>query len=169
MANALPPNIRGKSCLAVLDKPSHMDVICGRGSTSFNNPGNKAFRQSIANNLEKYSSSSDKRDKSMIVTAIANKFYFNEDEPCRFIRFCNSRKLWYELSYDQVRQKVGQTIRDTLVQQDSKRLSKKKHYRTLRESTRQCISAKANAVFQRVSQPLPRNLMSMFIILNLTT
>ena len=144
MTNALPHNLRGKIFLPERYQPSASDVICGRGTASFYHPGNQAFRQAIAESLKMYGATSDKRDKSMIVSAIVNKFCFNEDTPSRFIRFCDSEKLWYEISYDQVRQKVGQTLRETLVQQDPQILSRKKHCRAFRSSIKRCTRTNAN-------------------------
>ena len=143
MTKALPHNLRDKCFLPEHYEPSAIDVICARGTRSFYHGGNKSFRRSIADNVQMYGASRDKREKSMIVSSIANKFYFNEDERerCRFVRFCHTEKLWYEISYDQVRQKVGQTMRDTMLQQDSQRLSWKKQCRARRECTRRCISA----------------------------
>ncbi|KAI2500756.1 adenylyl/guanylyl cyclase [Fragilaria crotonensis] len=150
MTSALPHNLIGNSFLPDHYQPSALDVICARGIKSFYHSGNLDFRKSIADNLEKYGAASDKRDKSMIVSAITNKLYFNEESPRKFIRFCDSTKLWYEISYDQVRQKVGQTIRDALVHQNPQRRLRKKHRRARRASTiRRCVPRNANS---RVSQ-----------------
>ena len=150
MTNTLPHKVRGKSFLPEHYQPSASDVICGRGTTSFYHSGNQTFRKSIADNVQNYSSTSDKRAKSMIVSAIANKFYFNGDKPCKFVRFCDATKRWHEISYEQVRQKVGQTIREALVQQNPQRLPRKKHYRVLRSSTRRCMPTNVNSCFSQI-------------------
>ena len=150
MTKPSPHNLRGNIFLPEHYQPSASDVICGRGTASFYHSGNQTFRKSIADNVEKYSATSDKRDKSMIVSAIANNFYFNSDKPCRFIRFCDSTKHWYEISYEQVRQKVGQTMREALVQQNPQRLSRKKHCRVLRSSTRRYIPTNVNSCFSQI-------------------
>ena len=113
-------------------QPSHVDVICGRGKSSFTHSGNVNFRASIVSNLKGYTATKNKVDKSAIVAVIADKFLCEGGVASKFIRFCDQEKRWYEISYELVRQKVGQYLRDAITQNDARKLFRKKLIRSIR-------------------------------------
>jgi hypothetical protein len=116
-------------------QPSAVDVICGRGKSSFYHSGNTTFRACIAQNLDRYTAASNKLSKSMIVSDIAHHFLLDGERPSsKFVRYCDTAKRYYEIPYDMVREKVGQTLRDAVIQQDHRRLSQKKRRRALRNA-----------------------------------
>ena len=96
------------------------DVICGRRGTRLHHSGNKDFRKSIVNSLKLYTAASSRRDKSIVVSDIANKLLFNGNESLRFIQFCSEELRWFELPYETVRLKVGQALLDNMIQRDPK-------------------------------------------------
>ena len=129
-------------------QPSAVDVICGRGKPCFLHPGNVAFRAVIDKYLRRYDATITKLDKSRIVDDIVHKYFYDGDtHSSRFVRFCDEENLWYEIPYDLVRQKVGQTLRDTVTQQDPHKLARKKYRRALRNAIRYQCTTKANYIY----------------------
>jgi hypothetical protein len=54
---------------------------------------------------------------------------------------------WYEIPYGMVREKVGQAMRDAIIQQDRRRLSQKNHRLALRNAIRSRTTSKADFTF----------------------
>ena len=118
-------------------QPCSTDIVCGRGSECFNHDGNQAFRKVISEILSKYAATNSRHKKSMIVVDIINNIRSQGKRQCRFIRFSKEEKRWYEISEAQVRQKVGQCIRDTIMQHDPQKLSRKNQRRRLCRALRE--------------------------------
>ena len=116
----------GKSFLPKTFEPTERDVICGRCGTRPNHSGNRAFRKAIGNSLKLYAAACSRRDKSIVVSDIANKLLFNGDKSLRFIQFCGEELRWFELPYETIRLKVGQALLDTMIQLDPERSLKQK-------------------------------------------
>ena len=80
------------------------DVICARGKTAFQHPGNQRFRALIERRVEDYAAASNKFEKSVIVSQIVDEV--RQASPSGgFIR--SEKGLWYEVG-DAAREKVGQ-------------------------------------------------------------
>jgi hypothetical protein len=125
-----------KSFLPGNYKPSSLDVICGRGVEYFSHSGNRIFRQTIANHLDRYTSAKTKFEKSAIVLEVANEVRFNHGQPCRFVRWCYEQQRWFEISREAVRQKVGQTLRETLLQRDPQKRAVQNRKRAINKAIR---------------------------------
>ena len=80
------------------------DVICARGKSAFQHPGNQRFRALIETRVEDYASASNKFEKSVIVSQIVDEVR-NASPNGGFIR--SEKGLWYEVG-DAAREKVGQ-------------------------------------------------------------
>ena len=129
-------------------QPSAVDVICRRGKSSFYHSGNKTFRACIAQNLDRYTAARSKLDKSVIVSDLAHHFLLDGERPSsKFVRYCDDAKRYYEIPYDMVREKVGQAMRDAIIQQDHRRLSHKKHRRAFRNAIRSRTTTIAHYAF----------------------
>lgn len=86
--------------------PGPSDVICGRGSSAAQHPGNTRFHSIISSNLMLYSEAQSKLDKSLIVSSII-KSIENGSPPGRFVKQING--LWCEVGDNLTREKCGQT------------------------------------------------------------
>lgn len=110
--------------------PGDFDVICGRGKECYNHTGNLRFRTAINMALAPYNEADTKLQKSLIVMSIVETFRSNSDEG-GFVRLDRSRGTWYEIGDEAAREKVGQTIREALVQQDPEKRAKKRIKRAI--------------------------------------
>jgi hypothetical protein len=90
-------------------QPCDYSVICGRGKSSFNHVGNRRFRLLSSMFIEKYSQADTRLAKSAIVTEIINVI---REVDGHFWRFKGG--AWFEVGYDQARDKVGACLRDLL-------------------------------------------------------
>jgi len=114
--------------------PTIHDVVCARGKEAYMHPGNKRYRDIISKNLKNYVAAKNKNEKSLTVLKIVEEVRNNA--PAGFIRFCNIEHLWYEIGDDGSREKVGQTIRETLTQQDPKKRAKQRRKRAINKAKR---------------------------------
>lgn len=79
--------------------PGEFDVICGRGRTTFNHPGNAAFRNVIKDYLPSYSNAESKSDKSIILCDIIEQV--REGSPNGgFVKKDTKSGRWYEVSLE---------------------------------------------------------------------
>jgi hypothetical protein len=98
-----------RSRLGVDFQPSPSSVICGRGKTSYNHPGNHRFRMLANMFVKKYSHANRKKDKTAIVSDIVV-----------MIRqaggiFCKQEKgAWFEVGDHSAREKTSTLLRDLL-------------------------------------------------------
>ena len=142
-----------KSFLPHCYNPSSLDVICGRGVEYFNHSGNKNFRQTISNHLDRYTSAKTKFEKSSIVIEVANEARLNNGQPCRFVRWCYEQQRWYEITGDALRQKVGQTLRESLLQRDPQKRAVKNSKRAMNKAIR--LGKIQNANFSQMTPSVP--------------
>eukprot|EP00541_Cyclophora_tenuis_P012535 CAMPEP_0116541212 /NCGR_PEP_ID=MMETSP0397-20121206/363_1 /TAXON_ID=216820 /ORGANISM="Cyclophora tenuis, Strain ECT3854" /LENGTH=187 /DNA_ID=CAMNT_0004065141 /DNA_START=50 /DNA_END=613 /DNA_ORIENTATION=- len=84
--------------------------------------------------LQKYAEAETKLQKSLIVMSIVDMFRSNSPLGGGFVRQDRSSGLWYEIGDEAAREKVGQTIRETLVQQDPEKRAKKRIKRALNKA-----------------------------------
>jgi len=93
--------------------PSDYDIVCGRGKGSYNQPGNKRFRDLVKTYIPQYVQAKTKFDKSFILSNIIDHARSLNDGTTRFVKKTNGQ--WCELSEEQAREKVGHTIREAIV------------------------------------------------------
>jgi hypothetical protein len=97
---ALPPSFN----------PTDFDIVCGRGKGHYNRPGCKRLREIIRAYIPQYTAARTKLDKSSVVSCILETV--KDQENARFVK-CK-KGIWYELSDDQAREKVGHTMREAI-------------------------------------------------------
>lgn len=97
-------------------------------------PGNRRYRDIIDQNLDRYKAAENKNEKSNIVIEIVEEV--RTDAAAGFIRFCDDEQLWFEIGDDASREKVGQTLRETLTQRDPDKRAKKRIKRAINKAKR---------------------------------
>jgi hypothetical protein len=127
-----------KSYLPKDYQPSPIDVICGRGVKCFHHSGNVIYRNVLETFEDCYKVAQTKIEKSNIVLEVIREMRSNIEYPRKFIRWCNQRKAWYEVSERDLRQKVGQTLRDSLIMKNPQKRSFKNDEAAFLKSLR-CI------------------------------
>ena len=128
---------RDKVFLPVNFQPSDWDVLCGRGKDCYNWSGNQRFRRTIEHCLKDYQQAGTKLKKSRIVVNVVEFVRMNNPNGGGFVREIGGQ--WYEIGDEAAREKVGQTIRDSLIAQDPQRLAKKRTKRAIRKVKRQAL------------------------------
>lgn len=94
--------------------PEANDVICARGRTAYNHPGNRRFRRLLIEKAEEYEAAKNKLDKSLLVTYVMDSIH-GTTPPGRFVRQEDpTSKMWYVATVASAREKVGQGFRDIL-------------------------------------------------------
>jgi len=132
------------------------DVLCGKGKTCFNHPGNRRFRAIVDANLQRYQSVPNKLDKSAIVNEIVAIVRSGCSSWGGFVRSDLLAGRWYEIGDEAAREKVGQVIRDAMLKQDPDGLQKKQRKRKSRATERKerkCAAEQGLQVPQRVHEP----------------
>ena len=139
---------RNKTYLPADYTPSPVDILCGRGRECFNHEGNRRFRRMIDLSLPRYLQAETKTEKTSIVSSIVDNVRWsrsnnavatmptvldqNDNERCAlFIRFDRKAAQWFEIGDEAAREKVGQTIREMLIQRDPEKRAKKRRNRAL--------------------------------------
>ena len=114
-----------KNYLSAGYTPSSFDVLCAKGKTAFSHRGNERFRQAIVdlNYLKQYVSAMTKTHKSAIVSNIIDNVVSAKDG--RFVRFDAKAGLYYNISEESAREKVGQMLRGALIQSDPEKKARK--------------------------------------------
>jgi hypothetical protein len=92
-------------------KPSVTDILCGRGGTCLEHPGNKIFSEVVRANVQKYIEAPKRVDKGLVVSSVVDSI---KASGVRFIKQDKHSKLYCELSHDQAHEKTGHAIRDLL-------------------------------------------------------
>jgi hypothetical protein len=90
--------------------PSSFDVICGTGSEARNHEGNRIFKRRLLIYVERYSRTTSKMEKSMLISEIVKSI--KERSNTGFVK--HVEKKWYEVSDHLVREKISQGLRDLL-------------------------------------------------------
>lgn len=73
--------------------PEPRDVLCGRGISCHQHPGNKFLRQLIDRNLPKYATADSKSDKSSILRDIIRNIL---QQGGRFLKKDSDTEFYYE-------------------------------------------------------------------------
>jgi hypothetical protein len=90
-------------------KPGPHDVICARGKFALENEGNKILKRLVRWNMQRYSASSCKFQKSAIVSSVVDAI---RQEGGDFVRFRDD--AWVRASDRHAKEKVGKMFRDSL-------------------------------------------------------
>jgi hypothetical protein len=99
--------------VAVRIQPLRNDVVCARGRTYWDHPGNQLYRKLISLVKNQYSKTPNRLGKSLIASQIIHHIHRTNG---RFVKKV-SRKVgvrWVECSQNFVREKVTQSLRDGL-------------------------------------------------------
>jgi hypothetical protein len=93
-----------------LIRPTDIDILCGRGKSYSNHPGNSKFTKTIQSNLQKYGESPKRIDRSLLLVFLVEEFL---DTGSRFLKKNKAASNeWIELDADQCHEKVGHALRD---------------------------------------------------------
>lgn len=90
--------------------PSSFDVICGTGSEARNHEGNRIFKRRLLIYVERYSRTTHKMEKSMLISEIVKSI--KERSNTGFVK--RVERKWYRVSDHLVREKISQGLRDLL-------------------------------------------------------
>lgn len=109
LRKALPKN----TAKAVRQLPFQNDVICARGRTYWDHPGNQLYRKLISLAKNQYSKAPNRLGKSLIVSQIIQHVHKADG---RFVKKATTKggEKWVECSLNFVREKVTQSLRDGL-------------------------------------------------------
>jgi exonuclease VII large subunit len=91
--------------------PGETDVVCARGKSYWEHTGNKMYRALIAGATERYSATSNKLEKTMIVSEIVNAVHKQQG---MFVKKEKKGGPWVEVDEVFAREKIGQSLRDGL-------------------------------------------------------
>jgi hypothetical protein len=91
--------------------PGSCDVICARGKEAKNHEGNRRYRAIIKKTLDRYAQVTSKYEKTVIVSEIVDAI--RECIPSGgFVK--QQGGVWFEVGDHSAREKVGQSLRDSL-------------------------------------------------------
>mmetsp|Transcript_24417 Transcript_24417/g.57890 ORF Transcript_24417/g.57890 Transcript_24417/m.57890 type:complete len:421 (+) Transcript_24417:320-1582(+) len=107
---SLPSRQSGNIMLPSDYQPSDTDVICARGRSGWDHPGNVHYRQLVADATPRYSQATNKLQKSLIVSEIVQSVH---DRLGKFIKRKNKRCSWVQVDETFHREKIGQSLRDS--------------------------------------------------------
>jgi len=108
-------------------EPGPFDVICSQGKTAKSHPGNVYFQSVIIKRAKEYASAIEKRNKSKIVRNIIETIQAKSPHG-GFVKKDGDDR-WRVVSLDQAREKVSQSLRDTLAGRYRSSLKAKKKSR----------------------------------------
>eukprot|EP00579_Thalassiosira_antarctica_P019051 CAMPEP_0201962964 /NCGR_PEP_ID=MMETSP0904-20121228/8980_1 /ASSEMBLY_ACC=CAM_ASM_000553 /TAXON_ID=420261 /ORGANISM="Thalassiosira antarctica, Strain CCMP982" /LENGTH=445 /DNA_ID=CAMNT_0048509473 /DNA_START=113 /DNA_END=1450 /DNA_ORIENTATION=+ len=93
------------------DKPTHMDVLLGRGVATNRHPGNQHYRSIISQHADVYLTST-KKQKMSISRSIVNKIHTELNPPGKFLEKKAETGLWHEVDNKRALEKTAQALRD---------------------------------------------------------
>ena len=100
------------STTAKRSKPSRNDVVCARGRSYWDHPGNQIYRKLIALAKNQYSKAPNRMGKSVIVSEIIDAILNSHG---RFVKKVGGQGgQWAECNEHLIREKVTQSLRDGL-------------------------------------------------------
>ena len=102
-----PPHCCSSNGNIILE-PKQSDILLGRGTSINAHPGNVIYRELIQSYRQSYLDA-DPAQKKIIVMQLLQKAKTNGH---RFLKQDNTTKVWSEVSYDVVRRKTGQALRE---------------------------------------------------------
>lgn len=89
------------------DLPAQGDVLFGRGLTYHQHPGNRRLRYLVEELLDVYNSLSDRRDKTILTTKVAQTIIRS---PHRFLKR-DTDGWWWEVGESEAREKISVNFR----------------------------------------------------------
>lgn len=98
-----------RTATTIIYDPEDMDILCGRDRNYYNHPGNRIYRQMIAQQSLNYISQSSKIDKMKITKSIVQTMQSHHGS--RFIRRRDHSESWEVLSDTQARDKTSHALR----------------------------------------------------------
>ena len=104
-----PPLTTSRQAGLVLDVPSDLDVLCGRGGKSNHHAGNKRYRQVVSDMKTRYRSIGSKTAKTHLSRAIVEHVHGYGG---RFLRFDKDTRKYIVLSAAESRKKTSQALRE---------------------------------------------------------
>ena len=101
--------------------PNDNDILFGRGRGKSDHIGNKCFRQIVGTFKNEYNLSNDNQQKQAIVQFIYDEIGRLEG---RFLdRAHKSKSLWYAVSAERAKRKIGQALREKTAAGDEVRIN----------------------------------------------
>jgi len=143
--NKIPEESAGttSSCHLPVDfVPGPNDVVCARGKSYWDHEGNKRYRALIRAATDKYSSISNKLEKTLAVSEIVAAVHGRKG---RFVKKQKKGGPWVIVDEVFAREKVGQSLRDRLHDQYKSSTKAKKQ-------RRDSVNEKFNCDVDRVIQ-----------------
>jgi hypothetical protein len=120
--------------------PGPTDVVCARGKSYWDHEGNQKYRYLIAKATQKYKSTTNKLEKTLIVSQIVESV---SNRQGKFVKKEGKGGPWVIVDEVFAREKVGQSLRDGL--HDKYRSSTK-----AKKQRRACVNEKFNGDIDRV-------------------
>ncbi|KAL7566526.1 hypothetical protein ACA910_006435 [Epithemia clementina (nom. ined.)] len=101
--SALPPSY----------EVSRYDVVCGRGKSSYERPGNRRFLDIVNDNVAPYRSATQKKQKAAVLCNIVNEVRSGDGTGKNAGRFVKQMDdgSWWEIGDSVAREKAGQAMR----------------------------------------------------------
>jgi hypothetical protein len=93
-------------------EPTKCDILCGRGKTYVNHPGNRKFSEVIKSNVHRYVDAQQRMDKIILFACLVEQL---QSEGCRFLKQKKGKKgtnQWVEMTTEEAHRKLGHAIRD---------------------------------------------------------
>lgn len=128
------------------------DILLGRGRTSFNHKGNRRFRKFIVCNVQRYSISTNRFSKSLVVSEVLKGIKLAGG---RFLREGSDGK-YFEVADKIAKEKIGHALRDVLFMKEPDQNGKKKRRSpTTKQQPSTTSSAKRSASLSSVPSLTP--------------
>jgi hypothetical protein len=94
-----------------ISDPCELDILLGRGKTSWGHTGNQHFRAFIGVYLKQYSDAGNRAQKSKTVETIYTEIIASGG---RFLKYDNATKTWYQVGRTIAREKIAHALRDAI-------------------------------------------------------
>mmetsp|Transcript_27857 Transcript_27857/g.41111 ORF Transcript_27857/g.41111 Transcript_27857/m.41111 type:complete len:265 (-) Transcript_27857:1068-1862(-) len=93
--------------------PNCNDVLCGRGRTAFEHPGNQRLREKIALTLDKYNKCGSRQERSIVILETVNSIMI--DQGGRFLKSDKETGKWYDGGIAAAKLRVSTALRDARI------------------------------------------------------
>jgi hypothetical protein len=107
------PQVGSSPPINIVDRPTSVDVLCGRGKMCFHHVGDVSFRMLIAEHADTYKMAPTKKAKMQVVMLIVE---IVTSRGGRFLLISNKNDdgTWIDGGYKQGKKKTGHAFRDAL-------------------------------------------------------
>jgi hypothetical protein len=167
---AISTNSRRRSSIksndnnSIINSPSNLDIISGRGAGINLHPGNINFRHVAKSHRVLYKRARRSSEKRRIVKALINEM---KSKGSRFLKLDTTKgkssKSWVSLSASQIERKTSQALRDMKEKDEeisiptlTENNNQSQQYNTLRNDAQQTIFNHCNQDFQFSSNEMDR-------------